>query len=123
MIDAIGLTMVQFIMLQNERFRMRTLKVEEERSGRSRIIMKRKMLTKDPKRVKKSWDTTRTDVLISSIACLVLSYKLRTAEMRAEQQLCRCFSSFVTEFIQGLETVPVLQTLFGLESGNSNSET
>ena len=85
MIDAIGLTMVQFIMLQNERFRMRTLKVEEERSGRSRIIMKRKMFTIDPNRVKKSWDTTRTDVLISSIACLLgLSFKLRTAEMRAD---------------------------------------
>ena len=67
MIDAIGLTIAQFIMLQNERFRMRTLKVEEERSGRSRMMMKRKMLTKDPNKVKKSWDTTSTDVLISSM--------------------------------------------------------
>ena len=71
MIDAIGLTIAQFIMLQNERFRMRTLKVEEERSGRSRMMMKRKMLTKDPNRVKKSWDTTSTDVLISSIVSLI----------------------------------------------------
>ena len=67
MIDAIGLTIAQFIMLQNERFRMRTLKVEEERSGKSRMMMKRKMLTKDPNKVKKSWDTTSTDVLISSM--------------------------------------------------------
>ena len=65
--EAMGLTMVQLMRLQKERFRMRTLKVEEERSGRSRMTMKRKMLTRDPNTVKKSWDTTRNEVLISSM--------------------------------------------------------
>ena len=76
MIEAIGLTMVQFIMLQKERFRMSTLYVEEERSGRSRMMMKRKILTREPNKVKKSWDTTSTDVLISSIITLIATETL-----------------------------------------------
>ena len=67
MIEAIGLTMLHDRMLQKDRFRMRTLKVEEERSGRSLRMMNRKILTRDPKIVKNSCDTTKTDVFISSI--------------------------------------------------------
>ena len=61
------MTILQAIILQKDRFRMRTLNVEEERSGRSLRMMNRKILTKDPKMVKNSCDTTKTDVLVSSI--------------------------------------------------------
>ena len=67
-----GFTKVQISRLQKDKFTSRTWWVDAERLGRSRRVMNRKRLKRDPKIVNDSCEKTRKPV--SSSFMLVIVY-------------------------------------------------